>query len=252
MKRKSSKAQELLRLIVIREKIQKLTKEYRVILGIPQGGFEKESEVLAFEEKIKTDSYLYSFFEQYIEECREDIDILEEFIPTTMLYHLAYNGHVDVSKMNLNECQIDLLDFFNTGKLKIEIKASTTIKDLKEFVNQKSKYIRFIQDIYFELYKLKRPKRIKPSPNDIRDMHIYYFMTNYTKKELYEQLKDILSKLSNKEKGILSRTEDGMKKEEILARLLKIYPKPFQMNVSPDVIKTVTARQKRIREESTK
>lgn len=253
MKAKNPKAQELWRRIIIRKKIQELTAQYRDILGISKGGFKKGSEILEFEEKIETDPRLHDSFEQYIKECREDTDIAEEFIPTAMLNHLTYRGEVNVSDINLSGCQIDISEFLKTGKLKIEIRFDATIKDLKGFINQKSKYIRFLQQIYLEMHNLKL-KRIKPSPNDIRDMHIYYFMTNYTKKELYEQLKNIRSALPDKEKskkGILPM-EDKMSKEEILERLLRIAPPPFQMNVGMSAIKTATARQKRLREESTK
>ena len=230
----NKKAHTLWYRVTGRKKIQELTSQFREKLGIPKSGFQDSDKADFFLKKVSNNNSKMGLIADYLKGCKEDIDIPHQ-LTRTMMVHLV-NDWVYLKDIDINECELDLSEYFKNGKIKIQFGVFTPLKDIERFINKKGWEIRFFQSYYLKKHGLKKPGRIRSSKaeNLDRDSHIYYLGTTYSKNELYQQLKSLDPK-----------SPDKLYKEQIISRLME---RIFKNKISSDTVKMIISRQKKLRE----
>ncbi len=231
MKIKNLKAEELWHRITIRKKVQELNTKYRKILGIPETGFKDESKTEAFFKKISKSKF--QLINEYICQCRKDIEIPEGLTFDYLIMRYLINGKVSVTGLNLTGCElVDLNDYDTNGTITLKIGINSTFEDIKSFIEKERHMIKFLQREYRKKHKLSPKKRIRTSLNKKRDSLIYH-LAKYPRNKLYEALQEDKPKI------------EGFYKEGIIRRLLK---EISGTDVDINIVRTVIARQKKLRE----
>ncbi len=232
MKIRNPKAEELWYRTIIRKDFQELTAEYRKKINVPIKGLIDKSKVNMFFKNISKSKL--QCIKEYIDKCEKNIRVPNEFGDYAMFIYLV-RGEINVSNTNLTGCELSYESCNTDGPITLKIGINSSIKDIKRFVEEERRMIKYLQKKYREEHKLLPIKRIRTSPNKDRDSIIYH-LAKYPKNKLYK----ILQKKD-------PEINYNLRKEDIIKRLLK---KISDIETDPDVIRTVITRQKKLREKS--
>ena len=247
MKIKNTKAEELWHRIIIRKRVQELTTEYRKILGVPEEGFKDRSKANAFFKKIlKNNKNKLQYFNEYVNKCKKDIKIPDGF--NYAMFRYLFEGKRNAPDVNLTGCE---LSHVRNGAITIKVSINSTIEDIKSFVERERRMIKYLQKKYREKHKLSSPKRIRTTKKNRRRDTLIYFLSTFSKDELCE-----LSLKTELYKGLFPYSNPNeISKENILSTpkeiiIQRFVEKKMNISISPEIVRTIIARQKKLREES--